>query len=162
MLQIHYMYRNGRWSRWRESESKSDRFVGYNFGCKHCSAGKTNCTNLNKSKWFKCHLSWACWKMDSFVQLMMEMAKAMALKRKTSSDFQWKVGEAISERMSERATVALIVNIIIWNSLEIFGFACGIPQHTVTVKCAGCCPKNLCPTVSTIKNNVHFLWNIMY
>lgn len=41
--------------------------------------------------------------MDSSVQLMMEFELEMAMKRKTSSEFQWKVGEeAISARMSER------------------------------------------------------------
>lgn len=33
-----------------------------------------------------------------------------------------------NERTSEQMTVALIENIIIWNSLEICGFACGIPS----------------------------------
>lgn len=135
-------------------------------------------TKPNKFKW---HLSWACWKMDSIAFLMMEMewndiewvekcvcvcggrqqAKVWVRKwaKEIESEWLW-LQHWLKALLSETHLKSWFCSRRTPPPASATTTKCDNNVHDVTRKTNLCV--QLCVFVSTIKNNVHFPWNIVY
>lgn len=128
MLQMVYIVKEREWERERQVS------CAYNF-VEQFSAGKTNCTNLNKTKQFKCHLSWAslengiAWHIWWWWWKWRERHRVSEWVRMES---EWR--RQVSQERESEWLQHWLKTLLSETHLKSLGFALGIPNK-VTVTC---------------------------